>query len=235
MIEHRRNLWRILPLLLLGPALGSCVSLQSNRQAAQETAARLNAAQRDTADELFNAGEYQQAIEAYDRVLAENPQDYYAYGQRGECYRMLSRYDEAIADFTRAIELSPGYARAYFNRGTARARAGDQAGAALDWRAAIEGERDPWARAAMERSAGTESAPAAAVSLAQATTPVPPVAPMPARDMDARSLANRAISREIDGDHPGALADLSAAIVKESDPARRAGMEHLLQLLQSSR
>jgi len=55
------------------------------------------------------------------------------------------------------------------------------------------------------------------------------------QELDARSLANRALSRELDGDRPGAIADLSAAIAKESDPARRASMENLLQLLQSPR
>jgi hypothetical protein len=69
-----------------------------------------------------------------------------------------------------------------------------------------------------------------------ATTPPaapPPLPPVPAQEMDARALANRAISRELDGDRPGAVADLRAAIVKEDVPARRASMEHLLQLLQS--
>jgi hypothetical protein len=56
---------------------------------------------------------------------------------------------------------------------------------------------------------------------------------MPSEALDARTLANRALSREIDGDRPGAIADLRAAIVKESDPERRAGMQHLLRLLQT--
>ena len=63
--------------------------------------------------------------------------------------------------------------------------------------------------------------------------PTSPTTPVP--DLDPRSLANRAITRELSGDRPGAIADLSAAIAKESDPARRASMENLLQLLQSPR
>ena len=63
----------------------------------------------------------------------------------------------------------------------------------------------------------------------------PPSPSEPVQELDARSLANRALSRELDGDRPGAIADLSAAIAKESDPARRASMENLLQLLQSPR
>ena len=115
--HRRRNLQRVFVALLLAAALGSCMSFQENLQSAQQTAASLNSAQRDTADELFNAGEYQEAIGVYDQVLAADPQDYYAYGQRGECYRMLARYDEAIADFSRSIELNPENSWAIANRG----------------------------------------------------------------------------------------------------------------------
>jgi tetratricopeptide (TPR) repeat protein len=213
------------------------------------------------------AGDVSGALADYTQALQLAPGDAETYFDRGNAYVLAGDHVSAIADFTRAIELAPGYARAYFNRGTARARVGDRAGALLDWHAAIDMERDPWARAGMERSAGMDVSPAAAVPLTPAApppdgilappqplvalppgaaAPPPPVmsaqaaaapvlTPMPAQDMDARSLANRAISREIDGDHPGAVADLSAAILKESDPARRASMEHLLQLLQSPR
>jgi tetratricopeptide (TPR) repeat protein len=78
-------------------------------------------------------------------------------------------------------------------------------------------------------------APPAAVSPSLAASPAdaPALPPMPAQDLDARTLANRALSRELDGDRPGAIADLRAAIVKENDPVRRASMQHLLQLLQT--
>ncbi len=102
---------------VLAASLSSCLSFQDNMMNARQTAASLNAAQRDTADELYNAGEYQQAITAYDQVLVNDPQDSYAYGQRGDCYRLLSRYDEAIADFSRALELNPGNSWALAHRG----------------------------------------------------------------------------------------------------------------------
>lgn len=76
------------------------------------------------------------------------------------------------------------------------------------------------------------TAPSVDVPAVPATT-APPGPVMPGQDLDARALANRAINRELNGDRPGAIADLSAAIAKESDPAHRASMEHLLQLLQS--
>jgi tetratricopeptide (TPR) repeat protein len=118
-LQHRnlRNRRRVFACLLLTAVLGSCVSFRDNLLTAQQTAASLNSAQRDQADALFNAGEYQEAIAVYDLVLAADPLDYYAFGQRGECYRMLSRYDEAIADFTRAIDLNPENSWAIANRG----------------------------------------------------------------------------------------------------------------------
>src|SRR5258708_11799348 len=36
---------------------------------------------------------------------------------RGEIYRLRKRYDEALADFNRAIELNPGYTSAIASRG----------------------------------------------------------------------------------------------------------------------
>ncbi len=50
-------------------------------------------------------------------------------------------------------------------------------------------------------------------------------------ELDPRALATRGLDREIDGDHAGAIADLRAALETEPDPARRAGIETLLQLL----
>ena len=47
------------------------------------------------------------------------PKDGDAYLRRGFAYYNRGRYDEAIADYTRVIELSPKNRLAYFNRGDA--------------------------------------------------------------------------------------------------------------------
>ena len=49
-----------------------------------------------------------------------------------------SAYDEALADYNRAIELDPRYAGAFANRGITRYATEDYAGAAADFGAAIE-------------------------------------------------------------------------------------------------
>jgi hypothetical protein len=43
------------------------------------------------------------------------------------------------------------------------------------------------------------------------------------------------MSREVEGDRPGAVADLRAALMAEQDPARRARIDRLLRVLESSR
>jgi hypothetical protein len=53
--------------------------------------------------------------------------------------------------------------------------------------------------------------------------------------IDARALATRAMSRELDGDRPGAIADLHAALELEQDPGRRTAITGLLQYLESDR
>src|SRR2546429_396780 len=70
--------------------------------------------------------------------------------------------------------------------------------------------------------------PAAPVVLAP-----PPEPAVPA--LDSQALGSRALTRELQGDHAGALEDLRAAIAQETDPTRVVGLENLLLLLESSR
>ena len=53
--------------------------------------------------------------------------------------------------------------------------------------------------------------------------------------LDARALASRAVTRELDGDHAGAMQDLKTALTLEPDAARRAGIANLLRLLDTPR
>jgi len=61
------------------------------------------------------------------------------------------------------------------------------------------------------------------------------MAPPAAPELDARALGSRALTRELQGDHAGALEDLRAAIVRETDPERLTGLRNLLLLLESQR
>jgi tetratricopeptide (TPR) repeat protein len=65
---------------------------------------------------------------------------------RGEAYKLMRRYEEALADFNRAIELNPGYARAIADRGDTyqRVRRYGEALADLDRAIGLDPSKD-WA------------------------------------------------------------------------------------------
>ena len=50
----------------------------------------------------------------------------------------LKDYNGAIADYTKAIELNPNYANAYYNRGISKHNLKDYNGAISDYNKAIE-------------------------------------------------------------------------------------------------
>jgi hypothetical protein len=209
-------------------------------------------------------GRIDEAIADYNRAIALEPADPVVYFNRGNALVAAGEPGLAVDDFTRAVERSPGFARARFNRGSAYALAGQPEPAMKDWLRAIETEPDPWARASMRRIAGLDpGAPVAAEGTpttvstvapppppgtAAAAVPLPPPATLAAtppaspaaspgspESIGARGLALRALGRELDGDHEGALRDLRAALALERDPARRQSLESLLRRLEAPR
>jgi len=64
-------------------------------------------------------GNYNQAIEDYDKVIVIKPDFAEAYYNRGNAYESLGNHRQAIEDFNRAIGIKPDYAEAYSNRGNA--------------------------------------------------------------------------------------------------------------------
>jgi tetratricopeptide (TPR) repeat protein len=212
-------------------------------------------------------GDVTGAIEDYTRAIALAPYDAELYFNRGNAYVAAGQYSRALNDFNRAVQVSPAYARAWYNRGTVYSLMGQPDAAMQNWRYAIGMERDPWAKAAMRRSAGLDSrsasvpageptvdttvAPLAALPTTTSGVSLPARALAPDRAQpsasisaahpsspamtDARDLASLAISRELDGDHAGALADLRAAIAMETDVQRRQSMTNLLRFLDPPR
>jgi tetratricopeptide (TPR) repeat protein len=71
-------------------------------------------------------------------AIALNSDFVAAFNGRGTAYGLQGRYDEAIADFTRAIFLDPGNALYYANRGVAFAQAGRRAEALSDFQHACD-------------------------------------------------------------------------------------------------
>ncbi len=61
-------------------------------------------------------GDYDRAIENYDKALRINPEDANAYYSRGGAYHGKGDYDQAIQDYDEAIRINPADANAYNNR-----------------------------------------------------------------------------------------------------------------------
>jgi len=81
---------------------------------------------------------WNEALNAYDKVLELNPNDASAYYNRGLAYSNLGNYKLAILNYDRAIELNPKDADAYYNRGNAYSRLGNSSYANQDLKMAAK-------------------------------------------------------------------------------------------------
>jgi tetratricopeptide (TPR) repeat protein len=87
---------------------------------------------------LSTSGNHTEAVKAYSKAIALNPQLAAAYYNRGAVYRKLGNYQQAIKDYNKAIELNPLDAAAYNRRGNAYAEIGNSQQAIKDYNKAIE-------------------------------------------------------------------------------------------------
>lgn len=69
------------------------------------------------AGEQYQAGNYKESIELYTQVIEKDPNIGLAYNNRAAAEVTLRRYDDALADFNKAIELMPENSGAYLGRG----------------------------------------------------------------------------------------------------------------------
>lgn len=73
--------------------------------------------QLDNARKLFEAGRYAQALEIYSSIVEADAYQAFAFSERGRCNFRMGLLDAALADVSRAIELSPETASYRFTRG----------------------------------------------------------------------------------------------------------------------
>ena len=78
----------------------------------------------------------------YNRAIALDPLNYRGYFRRGKAYSDQDRTAEAIADFTKAIDLNEGYALAYFSRACKRRKLGEYEAAISDYDAFLHRETE---------------------------------------------------------------------------------------------
>ena len=69
------------------------------------------------ANELLKQGSYEQAFMNFNLCIKECPSNAFFYLGRGQTHEFQGQYDMAIADYTQAIEIDPGFADAYYQRG----------------------------------------------------------------------------------------------------------------------
>ncbi len=94
------------------------------------------------ADVLARGGEIQAAGEAYTAAVERFPDNPLVYNNRGTFYQSQKRHADAIADFTRSLELNPRQIEAALNRGFARLSNGDYPDAQADFAHVIEMQPD---------------------------------------------------------------------------------------------
>lgn len=208
-------------------------------------------------------GDLDGAIDDYTRALDLAPGDGDILFDRGNAWAAKGEYQRAMADFRRAAETDPRRAQALFRNAAIELQREPSVTAAPRPREAVAAAPPaaaPSPPPAPERTApapaGTPPAPEAGPATPEpAPTSAPPpspasevapekgvpsapavaMAPPAAPELDARALGSRALTRELQGDHAGALEDLRAAIVRETDPERLTGLRNLLLLLESQR
>jgi tetratricopeptide (TPR) repeat protein len=189
---------------------------------------------------------YQEAIADFTRATELNPGYARAVFNRGTAYSLLGQRDAALTEWNRAIALETDP----WTKGAMRRSAGLEASPVV----AVTVPEIPQPAVAPAPAPGMRAAspprPVTPAPLAEVQPPVPPSPPpvvmmtppaaasMPAASpqaLDARALASRAITRELDGDHAGAMQDLTAAMQLEPDAQRRAALANLMRLLDTPR
>lgn len=86
----------------------------------------------------YHISDYAGAKQSYDKDLEINPKRVKSIIGRGLCLSVLRKYDEALKEFSSAIELSPDSFEVYGMRGDIKVRLGDLRAALPDYQKALE-------------------------------------------------------------------------------------------------
>ena len=179
------------------------------------------------ASELFDQGKYRDAIGEYSRAL-EKKSDAGAHHDRGAAYHRLERYDEAVADYRRAVQMKPRYGWAWLNLGVALQALGrtDEAVHAYEESARVTPGNELRARAAIAGMGRGPDVGAVKACVDEAEAAGDSAASLKAYDravaMDASFpsiFLGRALVQEKLGDPAAATADLNRALALRPDYA----------------
>jgi len=92
---------------------------------------------RNMAGVLFESGKYEEAAEAYRKIVERDPSDGAARASLAGALGALGRYPQALAQIETAIKLEPLNPESYHNRGAIHERLGDRPSAIEDYRTAL--------------------------------------------------------------------------------------------------
>lgn len=125
----------------------------------------------DTARDCRASKDQDVAIKSCTQLIAADAKDADAYFHRGSALVLKGDTTRAIDDFSKAIEIKPGYAKAYNSRGTAYASKGDYERALADVTRAGELEKPAGKRKEVTKA----KAAAAPPPVAKVAAPAPKV------------------------------------------------------------
>ena len=91
---------------------------------------------------LWEGGQSEKALVAYDTAIRLQPDYAEVYNNRGNIKSGLGSHDDALDDYDEAIRLNPNFAEVYSNRGAAKFRLGKHAAALTDLNEAIRLQPD---------------------------------------------------------------------------------------------
>ena len=112
--------FKLIQIVLIVVALGGvCIFTP---MVSAETAEEWN----EKGNSFVTSGEYEKAIDCFDKAIELDPNYALAYRNRGNAYKDLGRYERAIEDYDKAIELDPDDDDAYDNREIARSKLEEQ-------------------------------------------------------------------------------------------------------------
>ncbi len=96
----------------------------------------------EKANEYYEQGDYDRAIESYNMSVILNPNFLESYFNRALCYYNKKNYDKAIEDYTRAVDIDSDNPLIYNNRGDAYYRKQEFEKAIADYDKAISLNKD---------------------------------------------------------------------------------------------
>jgi tetratricopeptide (TPR) repeat protein len=67
--------------------------------------------------DLYNQERFNDSLQAYNRVLELDPNDFEAWNNKGIDEGLLGKYDDALQSFGYAVALNKSYAEAWYNMG----------------------------------------------------------------------------------------------------------------------